>query len=134
MENKYYKPSIEEFRVGFKYERRYIKDKEEIWKQEEVKSIRDLYVIPVIINNSPDELRVKYLDKEDVGELGWDLTEEDDLSLEFTLRKKGEELRILIYSIKDSTLSIEDSQGFYIFLGIIKNQSELKTLMKWLNL
>jgi hypothetical protein len=76
MENKYYTPSIEEFRVGFIYEQVSINPQEDITVSDEFKYEQHTFPDPFVgyrldrlnLNN----IRVKYLDKQDIESLGWE--------------------------------------------------------------
>ena len=66
--NKYYTPSIEEFHVGFECE---IKIGDH-WKN--IKAIEDIEEMLIYGIPKPNNSRVKYLDKDDIESLGWELT------------------------------------------------------------
>jgi len=163
---KYYTPSIEEFHVGFEYEQRReiwnpaypgIKVLEYIWEPV-IGSLSSekggLYQFLEGINPDRKEkhyrftdgplgygaysnmVRVKYLDKTDIEELGFEesLDEPDewfwkfkgniDIQLYFDdkHRNKNQGIGITIYDDK------------IIFSGYIKNKSELKVLLKQLGI
>jgi hypothetical protein len=79
MENKYYTPTIEEFHVGFEYEyRNTVRDSsgnqiKSMWKKETFGLDMpgwNLETVFIMIQN--DNIRVKYLDKEDIESLGFE--------------------------------------------------------------
>ena len=73
MENKYYTPEIEEFYVGFKYERgnKATEGNSTKWYKEKITSAQEIVDIFCC-----EEIRVKYLDKEDIESLGFTLIQE----------------------------------------------------------
>ena len=124
MENKYYTPDISEFHIGFEYE----------WKpkdEDDYGYVKDKYCIQdqfdeMYINNEID-FRVKYLTKEDIESLGF-----EQQSLQYQYKKNWYRL---INRCEENQYIIED--GRYqdqIFVGTIKNKSELKRLLKQLNI
>lgn len=103
----YYTPEIEDFHIGFEYE---WLDADNNWKKEST---------PIEISKEGfDEqtygLRVKYLDKEDI----------ESLNLPSYIQ---------INNILNKTYEIIGTNG-RIFRGSIKNKSELKKLLKQLNI
>ena len=70
---KYYTPSIEEFRVGFEYEV-YVPEKE-LWSKEtfylDASHINLVKYVNIQTENTLKKVRVKYLDREDIESLGW---------------------------------------------------------------
>ena len=128
--DKYYTPRIEEFHVGFEYESEvmqscgssvsYIK---EIITEDD--NIKELYYP----NEWYDFPRVKYLDKEDIEDLGFklDFNKEDVrfsyVNFPFRLNHVPHRDEVCIYKWGDE----EDR-----FFGTIKNKSELKILLKQL--
>jgi hypothetical protein len=130
MENKYYTPEIEEFHVGFEYE---IKEYGELFLKEKYKldgSYKNVEsdLMPLLFDG---DIRVKYLDKEDIESLGWKHI--GSLWFKHTfgykLRKwKGQSLDIF----EESMIDTEDD--LLIFRGDIKNKSELKKLMSQLGI
>jgi hypothetical protein len=138
MENKYYTPTIEEFHVGFEFEMiEHNEDKcaEEKW----VKCLMNVFSDGVFNKDSdgsvsvPDGvIRVKYLDREDIEECGWKQHEFYPQKNEFwfdsyhVLRYYNEKEIDIFVDCGDSVLSI--------FKGAIKNKSELKRIMRQLNI
>ena len=155
-EGKYYTPSIEEFHVGFEYEllkRKSVYDAE--WKFEIIKRVFDVNVV----SNSYDwarfnidlkdkEIRVKYLDADDIESLGWKNGESSSPYY------KQELFRIIVNNVgfndttiytltilkssKQLSLTIEHHSSWHnsrneMFI-IIKNKSELKKLMNQLGI
>lgn len=91
MENKYYTPKIEEFHVGFEYQYAKnfmdgtVKTKEEFdnatWIDETLIVNNALPYIERALNGTNASsgfcgIRVKYLDQEDLDELGWEVIKE----------------------------------------------------------
>lgn len=131
MSNKYYTPTIEEFRVGFEYYRQ----EDIITGPFEVTYVGQLITLDEYI----DELRIKYLDKQDIESLGFNEITEDT----FEKKKTGDPLvtyYIDYFQIENSdniflkigqdVLSYED----ILFQGYCKNKSELITLLRQLNI
>jgi hypothetical protein len=82
MDNKYYIPTIDEFHVGFRYEISYVvtytdgrENKYTPWK----KKVADTMILKMVKNNVYEKwdytsaafFRAKYLDRDDIEELGW---------------------------------------------------------------
>ena len=166
MENKYYTPSIEEFHVGFEFEKLiytfefipdYLRGKSYYDLVELSKTDSNIKYslawVPVMTNhnisdsvlwmylpfrskskkyvNPEDNLRVKYLDSDDIESLG------------FVFARYLEESAVLQFSYNEFTLNYEPEyndleiytvcDGFDVyqkFSGIIKNKSELVVLLK----
>lgn len=152
--DKYYIPNIEEFHVGFEYELlKKVSRYDNYWRFEIVKKVftpvktnRDFDWIRLKIDLEDKEIRVKYLDQEDIESLGFinsKLTNEIWLykdKLDF--RGLGEKYTIginwrpgrnhlLVFYVPDEK---QIPAGLTIFAGAIKNKSELKRLMKQLNI
>jgi len=150
MNNKYYTPSIEEFYQGFEYERwvnsaytpeKYSKeifqfvDKDNIWNEDITNRLACVY-------SGGDSIRVKYIDKEDIESLGWIY---NDISKEFNYKFKKEFNYRLWFSPNNPDLFSIRIEGWYsregkidakfdMFLGNLKNKSELKKLMQQLHI
>lgn len=164
--NKYYTPEIEEFHIGFEYEfygmstgglsilnakknkLEKIKDPDiKIWTKEKLykddsgifnrtlKSIRGLLI--------SDQIRVKYLDREDIESLGFKYNGSkmiknyrDEFNLEIGAIRYN---LTYIYGKKLLKINSENLVMFeehlnYLFQGNIKNKSELKRILKQLNI
>jgi hypothetical protein len=139
--NKHYTPKIEEFKVGFKYEfaSSVIIDgvsQPDEWTSAIIESNDDIELI-----NS--NARVKYLDKQDVENLGFRLEFENKNYIELF---KADEVQIsfstesqLTRIIKFWKFNLEvDGETQYnsevVFSGTIKNLSELKMILDMLNI
>jgi len=136
MKNKYYTPEIEEFHVGFEYERcddgyNWIKDT----YPRAAEHIRLKNLIPCT--------RVKYLDREDIESLGFVCHATDErvfhnkngiiINTEWgSPVKQGITLAIVSPVFDESKRNI--IQEHYLFNGTIKNKSELKKLLKQLGI
>ena len=138
-ENKYYTPSIEEFHVGFELE---IKTHElRPWEKhtwlpgDQAKSV----------SNYLDQIRVKYLDKEDLIELGFEYMEdvgdcinfakyiqESNQSINLTLHRNSRRVGVAVHdlNVKPPMTSIQIGT----FGGEIKNKSELIKVLKMLGI
>jgi hypothetical protein len=115
---KYYTPEIEEFHVGFEYEYNY---EEGITR-----------VLGTNDTVDTEEVRVKYLDKEDIESLGFKLDNVHNevkfnyLMFPYRLEHTPHNNRLDIYKWGDEC----DMIGYIN----IKNKSELKRLLKQLNI
>ena len=120
MENKYYEPDVEDFCVGMIYET----EQDElrgIWEENTINTLRELeelckYNSKYIGKYS--NIRVKYLDKEDIESLGFKQTIEDQYY--------KDDFELLIDD--DLFIQIIKDDGF-VFQGTIKNKSEFKKLL-----
>lgn len=141
MENKFYTPSIEEFHVGFEYEELYgtWTDKpywkKVIWTKDDFYNDHHCYMLTDAYEQG--NLRVKYLDREDIESLGFKVPNE---GARWQFENGVYKLYVTPYiytgdvapndriTIKDG----RDDHGY--FDGIIKNKSELKRLLKQLGI
>jgi len=173
MENKYYTPEIEEFHVGFECE---ITDvnacMEEFSKEREAKmwfdkiytpkhvfkkhtiTERDMSFYSLDPHFIEKDLRVKYLDKEDIEACEWkhdpnndgeespSLFEKHGYSLGFSIDQQmtPKDTCYILYLFPDQFVIIDSiykcgsGREEMLFRGYIKNKSELKRLMKQLNI
>jgi len=145
MVDKYYTPSIEEFHIGFEYEQEDINEggSSLSWYKYTIKE-GGAYIIDQLITNEDLGLsyRVKYLDKEDIESLGFVETSNNW----FTINAPGKlgywtqvviDFRWMHRTEPYKDISISGKRGEendVIFRGIIKNKSELKVLLKQLNI
>lgn len=160
MDNKYYTPEIEEFHVGLEFEiLDYIENGQREWTATVYGNLlinktgdsfsADLSHAYTWIKN--EDVRVKYLDREDIESLGWvhkETTEyrssQSPVVITFVYQEKderGKEISFLYiprskwalifvtHNHFDGSTSQENK-----FAGKIKNKSELKRLMKQLNI
>ena len=140
-ENKYYTPSIEEFRVGFEYQLNHsgnkVLDEQKVWKTEEL-SLENLnYLFNRVISNS---IRVKYLDREDIETLGFKASDNGG----YVINLSNKTIRMWP-SNSSQAMEVYENPTFgdtfkemwpmpYLFKGTIKNKSELQVLMRQLNI
>ena len=126
MKDKYYTPTKEEFHIGFEYE--YYGDRAPNNSRWHPKVLRDKYIIPQIT-------RVKYLDKDDIESLKFVHIGSlwfENKELDCRIRKwKGTELDIYHSWSKNDDKHTDHCK---VFRGSIKNKSELKVLLKQLNI
>lgn len=122
---KYYIPSIEEFHVGFEFE---FYEGRSLWEKR-VFSFEDRYkaeMLKYFIQRG--DVRVKYLDEDDIIAEGWEKGEEDH-----TFHFNGYTLCAPQRSDKSTTIwtnkTITDKDEI-IFYGTILNRSELHRIMK----
>jgi hypothetical protein len=136
MKDKYYTPTIEEFHVGFEFEVNYGKNN---WVEESLAYAPQVVTLPYM---KLENIRVKYLDKEDIESLG------------FKSRSPGSDMRHYHYFKREAPGSLEywsevlidfrwglddigirgvrGSEEGTLFKGSIKNISELKIILKQL--
>lgn len=140
MKDKYYTPEIQEFHVGFEYEyltidNQWIKDIFGSIKPDDTEQM-DFNIVKLIIEDSSEDIRVKYLDKADIEDLGWEYNKEDskhnswdDYSLnDLTLTVSFDDWRIHI----NNGEGYEDLESY--FYGYIKNKGKLKEVMDMLRI
>lgn len=151
MENKYYTPSIEEFHMGFEYEysndniiRGVLRDKglstdgktEATWIKDTLTEITAKDFKKQLFG-----LKVKYLDKEDIESLGW--KEREDLIGIYKIDRwelcdlSSSAIMISRFTELDWPMAKENEGKLFRdthFKGLCKNKSELKVLMKQLNI
>lgn len=148
MADKYYTPTIEEFHVGFEYEKNdgAIEPNWRSYTCIDVPLFDKNTVIKKVI--AEGGLRVKYLDKEDIKSLSWKYDnnaepypekEPYECPIAFDIDTQLENgICYILYLYKDNVVWVEwikDCAGMgYIFKGTIKNKSELKILMKQLGI
>jgi hypothetical protein len=145
MENKYYTPSIEEFKVGFRYEfyreiTTYVFNEEPIVNHNWVKATTStsfpdptLPMIEEMVNKGV--IRIKCLDESDIIEAGW----------KFVFESKSNEKTYKMFDF--SLTTYKDSSGIYIsngndtfedgcvyFQGDILNYNQLLDVMQMLNI
>lgn len=159
--SKYYTPSIDEFYVGFEFETNYSiisglfgNESDKFVKlkftKENISNWIDLYIEDAY----PSEFRVKYLDKDDIIELGFKLIDnesyertnngkfifnyrykKDTLILTYTnwFVSDGKEYRVVRIEDNADYINDKDESGNItntLFSGNIKNKSELSKLLK----
>lgn len=135
---KYYMPSVEEFHLGFECEIASY-GKENKW----VKFIYNSFTDSIFCKDSNgkiwvnDNLRVKYLDQEDIESLGWILDTRGTYDLDnWSLKHWAHEGRLSII-IRDPSKS-QDYMLKHVMTSAnfitIRNKSELKRLMNQLNI
>ena len=136
--SKYYTPSIEEFCIGFEYEISGPGDT--IFRKDKISSPREFIDMLEYFQGygaGAEEIRVKYLDQEDIEELGFKL-EYTSHSSEFVSNEIFYDIfygkcKIKIHKIDDEKILIEKvstKNKSVIFDGKIKNKSELSKILK----
>jgi len=110
------------------------------WSEIEINDFQKLIELLLPWDRNPyDEVRVKHLDKEDIESLGW---RNNGIVTFKKYTDKGLYRLSMIHDKVKITMSSEVEGNRYfmkpiqdcIFLGIIKNKSELRNLMKQLNI
>ena len=134
MGNKYYTPKIEEFHVGFEYE--VMNPKRKLWSKEifylNKSHIDIIQYVDIQDEFTENPIRVKYLDKEDIVSLGFECLEYNNV-IGWTFNKYYIGYYRVVNS-RDIKYTIIDKDDMIIFTGSIKNKSELKVLLKQLNI
>lgn len=141
MENKYYTPDIEEFHVGFEYERLDIE-----WRPCTVKPIGNIDVEAINEEIYGDIIRVKYLDREDIESFGFEYSFDSsdrygNRTYYFLNKEWGKNRieRITLYTFKYPNGNMHVCIGTdrynsdvddMLFFGYIKNKSELRRVLK----
>jgi len=143
--NKYYVPEISEFHVGFEYEKydervaiysNYPKESTTTnWHRfkYDLKSIRLSQLGTHLYDKT---IRVKYLDQSDIESLGWikHAINKNCYYIELHKNTFGT-IYMEYYDEQETKWCIEsDRHGESIFIGTIKNKSELIKLMQQLNI
>jgi len=137
MENKYYTPNLNEFYVGFRCE-----IKNEAFTQEKfiLETCNKFFMKNIRDKINVNSIRVKYLDKEDIKELGWIEVKKGNAYKNdyFVIEKSNDESYELIYhqdTPTDINIFYHNEKGSTkIFDGIIKNYNKLQTLMNELDI
>ena len=143
VKDKYYTPSIEEFHVGFQYEddASGLAGGRENWQPSTVMHPNNIIGVQDFLKSN--SIRVKYLDKYDIEELGWEYSGMLDVDLHtFKLHIQSEpdtdiakDYFHLRYEDYTQRILITDGKyEHYRFFGEIKNKSELMILMKQLGI
>lgn len=119
--DKYYVPDLEEFHVGFEFEC-LLGDKWFEIKARLHHFCKTKYTEISLMEGG--ELRVKYLDQEDIESLGFFKWPDDDIydlgEFQLHLGRYDDPYKVEIY----------DDNSEYCFVGVIKNKSELKKVLK----
>lgn len=131
-EARYYVPKIEEFHVGF-YFQRYGND----YETEQVDQY-DWHVYDDLLHM--DEVRVKYLDREDIEAEGWQKQTDTQVTCyEIWVGRRLYEMRKShpeYYGEDKYVIDFIEKEGkgnrFTCFSGTIKNRSELRKVMEML--
>jgi hypothetical protein len=114
---KYYTPDISEFHVGFEYDY----NGKCVFKRDMSISFMDY-----LISNS--NIRVKYLDKEDIESLGFELDANSPLNI--PVFRKGNIAIVIIDGDYTKLLISNSDNGSVLFNGMAMNKSELKKILK----
>jgi hypothetical protein len=129
MKDKYYTPTIEEFHVGFEYESSYLEDYD-TWKKEIIDTVDVGYFYSTYTGDAvPTEFRVKYLDREDIESFGFVFKGGDT---HLTYHSGG---YAITHAPSSNKIDIYYYDGYeFVSNIVIKNKSELKRLLKQLNI
>ena len=122
--DKYYTPEIEEVHVGFIFEQTTgYKFVTRIYAED----LGGLYSMRNAIDQS--QVRVKYLDREDIESLGWIHTGGTmDAARSLQHFRNGNIMELILY--RGTKVRIHNTRNEIFFLGTIKNKSELSRILK----
>jgi len=144
MENKYYTPEIEEFHVGFEYEARSTFGTGTPWMKDTVRYAEQIVALRINDPYKQGELRVKYLDREDIESEGWECTSRRSfpdkppvLLFDMIINDKAYGISLRENSTFLEVIERDRRNGNHIsnlFQGTIKNKSEFKKLLKQLGI
>lgn len=146
MDNKYYTPSIEEFHIGFTFEVDDLSDDmlSRVWRKGEILLSDYMYIADMLKWIKDGELRVKYLDKDDIESLGFYEAKLKDSNNVVYLKdvnqgfNTGYTVALSINHNSFVTISYKSFSSYmnkeYSIDVIIKNKSELTRLLKQLNI
>lgn len=131
---KYYTPDIEEFHVGFEFEREILDDDFNHlgWGKETVTIDTNLRNVKKWSNYQ----RAKYLDREDIESEDWELdscVEKECFYIHKSSNLENGTIR-LVFREKEGSIEINCDKFGECFYGILKNKSELQKLMVQLNI
>ena len=132
-DNKYYTPEIEEFHVGFEFESKYVLfSSEREWSKAVLNEDTNWFWQEYDEDAIETEFRVKYLDREDIESLGWKFEQTahgaDHFGKGTHKLADGRDGKIKIFAtnIRGGIVCI--------FMGTLRNKSELINLLKQLGL
>ncbi len=153
-DDKYYIPSIDEFHVGFRFE---FAGLDNNWVKLDYQKLTLGKIAPNTgwtpdlkwlssfkFDNTIDKdtglkdtdyFRVKYLDNDDIEELGWEKRGKNGFKLLKSCKLDNGYLYETHFNLgfyEVSTMEITDGNGNILFYGKVKNYNELKNLMKWI--
>ena len=142
MKDKYYTPEIEEFHVGFEFEcsNDKLNYKKQIYYGSQVLKSKSYYddhgCEYDAVEDDLKHIRVKYLDKEDIESLGFKPQYPDMKNTGFINKNIYESGATIIGLRGDSQVSITKCHhpNTSTLVFTIKNKSELKRLLKQLNI
>lgn len=129
---KYYTPELEEFHVGFEYE--ILEDWDTYpertwWPQVYGVDGTNPESIGFVDNSTLVDIKVKYLDEQDIKELGW--VQDENYPTQYSLKETDFVWTLVEF---DDFINIETSSRHVNFNVTIKNKSELKKLMSQLGI
>lgn len=139
--SKYYTPEMEEFHPGFEF--KYLNHNGE-WKdcelgKNDIENIELRQYKDDLMKIAHANLRVKFLDREDIESLGWkfSLIKANTNRAFKDLQSNTEKCIGLVLEIRNDKIMIADCRLEFnqiLFFGTIKNKSELRKLMQMLQI
>lgn len=138
--NKYYTPDISEFHVGFEYECLDLSDdfESKTWRKQifEGEDLRGYFTEEI----KKGEIRVKHLDREDIESFGFEVKSDYGVGTSYHLHNsyrldtvKREGITYSEFEVRIFKIGILDCLD-RIFIGDIKNKSELKRILVQTNI
>lgn len=151
MVEKYYTPSIEEFSIGFEFEEEFknpdwyklSNPPKDVYEFVKLRLDTSHSISRIVSKIKSGKVRVKYLDSEDLIELGFQMHttsyapvyKKDNILISFSWDNKRIEISRILFHNKDIESSYEfTGREEKLFSGIIKNKSELKKLLNQLEI
>lgn len=128
----YYTPNKEEFHLGFRYELRSLNGK---WSKHKLTNAANLRDVIAKLSHPSSSVRVKHLDKQDIEETGWKITEDHPSYIEATMKDTlGRDLDLFYTKdIQILEIYIADTEDT-IYWGNCKNYNELSKIMDWMHI
>ncbi len=140
-ESKYYTPSIEEFHIGFEFECQDLSTA--LWMDCVYRlnwMLEDMDISEWLDDQYSFGIRVKYLDREDIESLGFNNSNHQDSiflkPIKHFMGRPAEAIginfndrsdHVLVFYVPDGS---KIPAGVNLFVGTIKNKSELKKVLK----
>ncbi len=135
--SKYYTPEISEFHVGFIHS--YVNTDTGVWHSTQIDVAMEIKAAEQTLEYFPERLKVKHLDQSDIESEGWeDLNISSITSVTHYTKKNVSNFYILTHyeggKVDISSRLGGEAPDQFLFQGVIKNKSELKRLLKQLEI
>lgn len=132
-ENKYYTPSLDELYIGFECEKHdtYFNDSEPVSEyRQHIMCEEDFDMLSCY----PTQYRVKYLDKEDLVELGFNPVKGVEVNMCNKQIYYRDQWCSVVFNYDRITNIVIQKNSFPVFNGVVKNKSELIKVLKMLGI